>query len=101
MKKTLAHVDEPLDTVPAVALFGGIALYYAGHVGFRLRSLGTLNRERLAALAHLAGADPGRPPGRRAGRARAGGGSHLGLIAYEAIRFREARYRIRHEEGSM
>ena len=30
VKKTLLHVDEPLQTVPAVALFGGIALYYAG-----------------------------------------------------------------------
>src|SRR4051812_13239701 len=50
VKKTLAHVDEPLDTVPAVALFGGIALYYAGHLGFRLRNVGTLNRPRLVAL---------------------------------------------------
>ena len=33
VKKTLGHVDEPLDTVPAVALFGGVALYYAGHLG--------------------------------------------------------------------
>ena len=51
VKKTLGHVDEPLDTVPAVALFGGVALYYAGHVGFRLRNVGTLNRPRLVAVA--------------------------------------------------
>ena len=38
VKKTLGHVDEPLKTVPAVALFGGIALYYAAHVAFRLRT---------------------------------------------------------------
>jgi low temperature requirement protein LtrA len=55
VKKTLGHVDEPLETVPAVALFGGIALYYAGHVAFRLRSAHTLSRERLvAALVSLA-----------------------------------------------
>ena len=33
VKKTIGDVDEPLKTVPAVALFGGIALYFAGHVG--------------------------------------------------------------------
>src|SRR3954447_13984326 len=46
MKKTLGHVEEPLNTVPAAALFGGIALYYAGHIGFRLRNVGSLNRPR-------------------------------------------------------
>ena len=30
VKKAIGHVDEPLKTVPAVALFGGVALYYAG-----------------------------------------------------------------------
>ena len=41
VKKAIGHVDEPLETVPAVALFGGIALYYAGHLGFRLRNVRT------------------------------------------------------------
>ena len=50
VKKTIGHVDEPLETVPAVALFGGVALYHGAHVGFRLRMFGTLNRQRLAAL---------------------------------------------------
>jgi low temperature requirement protein LtrA len=49
VKKTLGDVDEPLKTVPAVALFGGIALYYAAHVAFRLRTAHTLSRERLVA----------------------------------------------------
>ena len=50
VKKTLADVDEPLKTIPAVALFGGVALYYAGHVGFRLRNVRSINRPRLAAM---------------------------------------------------
>jgi low temperature requirement protein LtrA len=55
VKKTLGDVDEPLTTVPAVALFGGIALYYAAHVAFRFRAAHTLSRERiLAALVSLA-----------------------------------------------
>jgi low temperature requirement protein LtrA len=49
VKKTLGDVDEPLKTVPAVALFGGIALYYVAHVAFRLRIAGALSRERLVA----------------------------------------------------
>ena len=30
MKKTIGHVDEPLELVPAVALCGGVALYLPG-----------------------------------------------------------------------
>src|SRR5919108_404188 len=55
IKKTIEHVDEPLKTIPAVALLGGIALYHASHVAFRLRGMGTVNMQRLlAALACLA-----------------------------------------------
>jgi low temperature requirement protein LtrA len=49
VKKTLGDVDEPLKTVPAVALFGGIALYYASSVAFRLRTAGALTPERVVA----------------------------------------------------
>jgi low temperature requirement protein LtrA len=44
LKKTLEHVDEPLDTVPAVALCGGLALYYFAHVALRIRTVATLRR---------------------------------------------------------
>jgi low temperature requirement protein LtrA len=37
MKKTLEHVTDPLDTVPAVALCGGLSLYFFTHVAFRVR----------------------------------------------------------------
>jgi low temperature requirement protein LtrA len=47
LKKTLAHVDDPFETVIAFALLGGIALYLLGLVGFRLRHVHTLNRHRL------------------------------------------------------
>jgi low temperature requirement protein LtrA len=49
LKKTLEHVDDPLDTVPAVALVGGVAAYLLAHVGFRWRLVHTLSRQRLAA----------------------------------------------------
>jgi low temperature requirement protein LtrA len=44
LKKTLDHVDEPLETVPAVALCGGLALYYLTHVALRIRSVATMRR---------------------------------------------------------
>jgi low temperature requirement protein LtrA len=101
VKTTLAHVDRPLHTVPAVALFGGIALYYAAHVSFRLRNLGTVNRIRLGAvLASLALIFAGREVDALVAVALAAALTSA-VIGYEAIHFREARYRIRHEQGSM
>jgi low temperature requirement protein LtrA len=47
LKKTLAHVGDPLDTVPAFALLGGTAAYLLGHVAFRYRHIHTINRRRL------------------------------------------------------
>ena len=44
LKTTIEHVDEPLDTVPAVALCGGLALYFLTHVGLRLRLVHFIRR---------------------------------------------------------
>jgi low temperature requirement protein LtrA len=55
IKKTIEHVDVPLDDVPAIALCGGVALYLGAHVAFGLRTKGTVSGTRLAAaLACLA-----------------------------------------------
>jgi hypothetical protein len=102
LKKTLIGVGEPLDIVIAAALLGGAALYLLAHVAFRLRNVGTFNPHRFAtallllALIPLADELPAL--------------ATLGilaavltlLIAYEAIRFAEARDRVRHQlaEGS-
>ena len=45
--ETLAHVDEPLDTVHAFALLGGSALYLLAHVVLRLRNAHTISPTRL------------------------------------------------------
>ena len=47
LKQTLAHVGEPLGTIPAVALCGGVALYLLGHNAFRLRDEGSVSVPRL------------------------------------------------------
>jgi len=46
LKKTLAHVDEPLHVEPAFALLGGMATYLLGHVAFRYRHIHTINVQR-------------------------------------------------------
>ena len=95
IKKTVADFDSPLDIVPAAALCGGPALYLLGHIGFRLRNVGTLNRQRLATavllLALISVATHVDALVALAGVAVA----MCGLIAYEATRFAEARARVR------
>ena len=46
MKKTLEHVDDPLKTVTAFALLGGMASYLLAHVSFRYRHIHTINSRR-------------------------------------------------------
>ena len=71
LKKTLGGVDDPLKLVPAFALLGGTALYLLAHVAFRLRNIGSLNRQRLACAALLLSprAARGRDPRARHGDA--------------------------------
>ena len=44
LKTTIEHVDEPLHTVPAVALCGGLALYFLTHVALRVRLVHFIRR---------------------------------------------------------
>ena len=97
MKKTLGHVEDPLGLVPTVALLGGSALYLLGHVAFRWRNLHTLNRRRLACamvLVALVPAGVGLPSLATVAILAA---VLSALVAYEALRFGEARDRIRHQ----
>ena len=45
-KKTLGDVGDPLKTVPAFALLGGMAAYLLAHVSFRYRHIHTINSRR-------------------------------------------------------
>jgi low temperature requirement protein LtrA len=97
VKKTVEHVDAPLETIPAVALFGGLALYYAGHLAFRLRNVGTLNRPRtVATLACVAVIPLGTEVDAIVALAVAAAITSA-VVTYEAIRYAEARQRVRHE----
>jgi low temperature requirement protein LtrA len=95
VKKTLGHVDEPLDTVPACALLGGLALYYAGHVAFRLRSGGRLSTQRVVAVLVALALIPLATAVDALMALALAAALTSGLIAYEVIRFREGRARLR------
>jgi low temperature requirement protein LtrA len=99
VKKTLGHVDEPLETIPSIALFGGIALYYAGHIGFRLRNVGTLNLPRLVALLVCVALIPlGTEVDALVAVAIAAVVTSA-VIAFEAIHYADARRRVRGAES--
>ena len=53
VKKTLAHTDEVLSIIPAVALCGGLILYLLGQVAFRARCGGTVAWPRIVAALSL------------------------------------------------
>jgi low temperature requirement protein LtrA len=95
LKRTLADTGEPLDTVPAIALCGGPALYMIGHIAFRFRNVGTLNKHRTVATVALLALIPLALSADALGALTAVSVLLAGLIAYEAIRFREARARVR------
>ena len=95
VKKTVEHVDEPLKLVPAVGLFGGIALYYAGHIAFRLRNVGTLNRQRLVAALLCLALIPAAVEVNALIALAIAATITSGLVAYEALHFAESRRRMR------
>ena len=96
MKKTLDDVSESLKLVPAAAMLGGTALYLVGHVAFRLRNVRTLNKQRLLCAALLVAAIPAAVEIPALATATGLAVVMSALIAYEFVRFAEARERIRH-----
>jgi low temperature requirement protein LtrA len=97
VKKVLEHTGDPLKDMPAVALCGGLALYLVAHVAFRMRNVGSVNWARIVAalvcLALIALAT------QIAAVAVLGLllAVFVALVAFEAVRYAEARARIRAE----
>ena len=97
MKKTLAHVDQHLEIEPATAMFGGMALYLLAHVAFRFRNLRTINKQRLVTAFLLVALLPVVVAVDALVALALMSALLVLLIAYETIRFADARDRIRHE----
>jgi low temperature requirement protein LtrA len=99
LETTLHHVGDPLDIVPAVALCGGTALYLLGHIAFLFRATHYLFRRRTVAAAVLLVLLPvALVIPALASLALVGVVCSL-VVAYEAIRHRADRARIRHPDA--
>jgi low temperature requirement protein LtrA len=98
LKTTLDHPGDALDTVPAVALCGGAALYLLGHVAFLFRSTGRVFRRRtIGSIALLALIPAALAVPSLAALALVSAVCSF-VVAYEALRYREHRVRVRHPE---
>jgi low temperature requirement protein LtrA len=100
LKKTLEHVGDPLETVPAVAMLGGTALYLLAHVAFRWRNVHRFSVQRVVCAAVLCALIP--VATEVAALVTLGGlvVALAVLIAYETVHFAELRDRLRHQLAS-
>jgi low temperature requirement protein LtrA len=106
LKKTIEHVGDPLATVPAVALCGGLSLYFLTHVALRARLVEELRR---ASAERPGWIGPGRLTAGLASLALVPAaleapaltalalvtGVCCALIAWDVIHYREERARVR------
>jgi low temperature requirement protein LtrA len=104
LKKTLEQVgdaeqhalSEALPGVAQVALYGGVAVYFLGHIGFRLRNVGSINVPRLVVATGLLALIPVATQLPALGSLALLATLLVGLIAFEVVRYAEARDAIRH-----
>jgi low temperature requirement protein LtrA len=94
-EKTLEHVEDPLATVPAVALCGGLALYYLSHVAFRLRIARSFGPGRSTATIALFALIPVALEVPALAALALVAAVCCSLIVYDVIRYREDRARVR------
>jgi low temperature requirement protein LtrA len=97
MKETLAHVGDVLDTVPALCLAGGSAVYLFAYVAVRWRVSHTARGGRLAAAVACALLIPVALTVPAIGALAALTAVWIALHAYELIWWREARAEVREQ----
>jgi low temperature requirement protein LtrA len=97
VERTLHDVAGVLETVPAVALCGGLALYLLGHIAFLFRATHYVFRRRTVAAVVLALIPAAVPLPALATLALVSAVCSL-VVAYEAIRHRADRPWVRHPE---
>ena len=92
------HLDDPLKGVGLFALFGGVAVYLLGHVGFKWRTMHKVGVSRLitAALALIAVPLVAKVPA--LGQLGVLAALLAGLVAFESVRFAQERDQLKHGE---
>jgi low temperature requirement protein LtrA len=98
LETTLHHVGDPLDIVPAVALCGGTALYLFGHIAFLFRATHYLFRRRTIGAAVLLAFLPFAVAIPALASLAVVSAVCCLVVAYEALRYRADRRRVRHPE---
>jgi low temperature requirement protein LtrA len=99
VKTTLAHLHAHLQTVAAVALCGGVALYLVALSAFKRRNVGSFNNPRLVAATGLILLVPAATALPALLSLALVAAISCALITYEVFRYAEARDRIRHSNG--
>jgi low temperature requirement protein LtrA len=100
LEVALAHADDPLPTIPAIGLSGGVAMYLLAHIGLRLRIRGGFGRGRPVATILLLGLIPVAMKAPALTALALVAMLCTMLIAYEALRYRDARAWIRSRRGA-
>lgn len=99
LKEIVTGVQEPFPTVGSVALLSGLAIYLFAHVAFRLRNVQTLNKHRLVVAVVFVLLIPVSYHVSTLTMLAVATGLLVALVAYEAIRFSEARHQLRAHEA--
>jgi low temperature requirement protein LtrA len=100
LKKTLAHVEDPLKVVPAFAMLGGTAIYLLAHVAFRWRNVHRFSVQRPAVAVLLVALVPAAIELPALATLAIMSAILVALIVYETRRFAELRDRLRHQLAS-
>jgi low temperature requirement protein LtrA len=106
LKKTIEQVDEPLATIPALALCGGLSLYFFSHVALRLRLVDHIRRTteqrpswigpgRLAAAIGTLSIIPAALEFRALAALALAAGVCSALIAWDVVHYRVHRVEVR------
>jgi low temperature requirement protein LtrA len=98
VKKTLGHVHDELEIVPAVCMCCGVALYLLALSAFKRRNIGSFNYPRLVAAAALAAFTAVAVHVSAIAALAVVAAITTGLITYEFLHYAAARDRIRHYE---
>jgi low temperature requirement protein LtrA len=97
LKKTLGHVEEPLEIEVATAMLGGTALYLLAHVAFRWRNVQRFSTQRLICAVVLVALIPLAVEIASLATLAIVLALLAALIAYETVHFAELRERLRHQ----
>jgi low temperature requirement protein LtrA len=90
LKKTIAHVGDPLTQETAFALVGGLAIYLLAHIAFRWRNVHSINKQRLVVAVALCAFVPFADQPDALVALAIATLAMIALIAYEAIHLAEA-----------